>query len=245
MSMPTLQSGKVGQSQKVAMLPFSAASSRAPTRPTTPSGDRLKSASLPPQENIIDRILLRMKSVLDAARGLPKRSRTWVDAPALGETASSSSSKSPLALYDPPFPPTMEMPEVETLDFEQPMISMEVPATSPSTTTTAHNDVGPPETELSTTIESLPTVEFQTFDDLKAFFWGENSCNCVPEPEIEEDPCAALDRILDLESQDRLTIAWGDDLYDSTAHTPNFNLVHIPFEVFELLHGRFEHRHAT
>ena len=177
--MPTLQSGKVGQSQKVAMLPFSAASSRAQTRPTAPSGDRLKSASLPPQENIIDRILLRMKSVLDAARGLPKSSRTWVvgDAPALGETASSSSSKSHLALHEPPFPPTMEMPEVATLDLEQPMISMEVPATSPSATTTAHNDVGPPETELSTTIESLPTLEFQTFDDLKAFFWEENSCD--------------------------------------------------------------------
>ena len=119
------------------------------------------------------------ESVLDAARGLPKSSRTWVvgDAPALGETASSSSSKSHLALHEPPFPPTMEMPEVATLDLEQPMISMEVPATSPSATTTAHNDVGPPETELSTTIESLPTLEFQTFDDLKAFFWEENSCD--------------------------------------------------------------------
>ena len=217
MSMPTLQSGKVGQSRNVSMLPSATASSCAPTRPSTPSGDRLKSASLPPsQENIIDQILPRMKGVLDAARGVPKRSRTWVagDAPALGETTSSSgsgsSSKSPLALYEPPFPPTMEMPEVETLDSEQPMISTEVPAASPSTTTTEHNvEVGPLETESSTTIESLPIVEFQTFDDLKAFFWGENSCNWIPEPEIEEDPCAALDRILDLELSQVLESACG------------------------------------
>ena len=211
MSMPNLQPGKVEQSRNVAMLRSSAASSRTPTRPSSPSGDRLKSVSLSPsQENLIDKILPRMKGVLDAARGVPRRSKTWVagDASALGETASSSSSKSPLALYEPPFPPTMEMPE-ETLDFEPPMISMEVPATFPSTTTTTHGDeAGPPETESSTTIESLPTVEFQTFDDLKAFFWGD-SCNWIPEPEIEEDPCAALDRILDLELSQVLESARG------------------------------------
>ncbi|KAN0128562.1 hypothetical protein V8E53_013607 [Lactarius tabidus] len=224
MSMPTLQPGKAGQSENEAMLPpsaSSAGSSRAPTRPSTPSSDRFKSASLPAlrqptthgstraaaslsQENIIDRILPRMRGILDAARVPPKRSKTWVagDVPALGNTASSR--KSPSALYEPPFPPTMEMPEAETLDFELPMISMEVPATCPPTTTT-----GPPETELSTTIGSLPSVDLQTFEDLEAFLWGENSCTAIPEPVLEEDPCAALDRILDLELSQVLQAASG------------------------------------
>jgi hypothetical protein len=225
MSMPTLQPRKAGQSQNEAMLPpstASAGSSRAPTRPSTPSDDRMKYTSLPTlqrsttqgsmrtaashsQENIIDRILPRMKGILDAARAPPKRSKTWVagDAPDLGDNASSNaSSKSPLALYEPPFLPTMEMPEAETLDFELPRIeqpSMEELAAPPFTTTAHRDEVGPSETDSSTTIGSLPSVDLQTFEDLEAFLWGQNSCTAIPEPVLEEDPSAALDRILDLE----------------------------------------------
>ena len=228
MSMPTLQTvgaaGKVIQSQIKVMAPASAASagsSRAPTRPTTPSGDRLKSASLPAfrkptpqgltraaatlsQADIIDKILPRMKGILEAARQPPKRSNTWVagDAPAPGITASGSTSTSPLALYEPPFPPTMEMPEVETLDVELPIIkqpAMEVPITSPVTTATAHMDkAGPPESEPSTTVQSHPSVTLQTFEDLEALLRCENPCSVIPEL-VQEEPCAALERILDLE----------------------------------------------
>ncbi|KAH9173326.1 hypothetical protein EDB89DRAFT_2068783 [Lactarius sanguifluus] len=95
-SLPVLQPAgtaeTAGQSQNEAMRPATVASagpSRAPTRPTTPSGDRLKSASLPAlqqptaqgplraaaslsQASLIDRILPRLRGIVDAAAGASK-----------------------------------------------------------------------------------------------------------------------------------------------------------------------------
>ncbi|KAH9042858.1 hypothetical protein EDB84DRAFT_1472764 [Lactarius hengduanensis] len=222
-SLPALQPAGTaqteGQTQNEAMLPATVASagpSRAPTRPTTPSGDRLKSASLPAlqqptaqgplraaaslsQASLIDRILPRLRGIVDAAAARPKRSDTWVesDAPA-PRTTTGSSGNNPLALYEPPFPPTMEMPEVETLDMELPTIEQpatEELTTSPSITAIVHNA----ESESSTTGRSHPPVS-QQFDDLEALLrcqW-ENPCTAIPDS-VQEEPSAALDRILDLE----------------------------------------------
>ena len=215
-SFPTLQpAGGAGKAGQLPATAVSAGPSRAPTRPTTPSGDRLKSASLPAlqrptpqgstraaaslsQASLIDRLLPRLRGIVDAAAAHPKRSNTWVagDAPALG-TMTSSSNNNPLALYEPPFPPTMEMPEEETLDVELPMIEqpvMEEPTTSPLTTATAHRA----ESESSTTRRSHPSVSLRTFKDLEASLRRENPCTATPES-VHEEPSAALDRILDLE----------------------------------------------
>ncbi|KAI9447698.1 hypothetical protein H4582DRAFT_2068305 [Lactarius indigo] len=226
-SLPTLQpagpAGTAGQSPNEAIQPATVASagpSHAPTRPTTPSDDRLKSASLPAlqqptaqgplratasltQATLIDRILPRLRGIVDAAAARPKRGDTWVasDAPAPRATTNTSSS-SPLALYEPPFPPTMEVSEIETLDMEPPTIEQpatEEPTTLPTTlppfTATAYQA----ESESSTTERSHPSVSPQ-LEDLEALLrchW-ENPCTAIPES-VQEEPSAALDRILDLE----------------------------------------------
>ncbi|KAI9467337.1 hypothetical protein BJY52DRAFT_1237890 [Lactarius psammicola] len=87
----------------------------------------------------------------------------------------------------------MEMPEAEMLDVELPTIEQpaaEEPTASPLTTATAHRA----ESESSTTRRSQA--------DLAEFFRRENQCTAIPES-VQEEPSAALDRILDLEwSQD-------------------------------------------
>ncbi|KAH9062293.1 hypothetical protein EDB87DRAFT_1682281 [Lactarius vividus] len=222
-SLPTLRpagaAGTAGQSHNDAMLSATAASagpSRAPTRPTTPSSDRSKSTSLPAlqqptaqgplraaaslsQASLIDRILPRLRGIVDAAAARPRRSDTWVesDAPAPRTKTSSSSGNSPLALYKPPFPPTMEMLEVETLDMELPMI--EQPATEELTTSPPITTIVHKAPESSTTERSHASMD-QQFEDLEALLrsqW-ENPCTAIPES-VEEEPSAALDRILDLE----------------------------------------------
>ncbi|KAF8270917.1 hypothetical protein EI94DRAFT_1797523 [Lactarius quietus] len=224
MSLPTLQpaaaAGKAVQSPTEVMVPTPASSAetpRAPTRPSTPSGDHLKSASLPAlrqpaprgstraaaslsQVNVIGKLLPRMSGILEAVGAPPKRSNTWVagDAPARGDTASGSTSTSPLALYEPPFPPTLEVPEAEAFDMELPMIDMIEQPVMEEPTAAHGTEAVPPETGLSTTIRSQPSVSLQTFEDLEALFRQENPYTTIPES-VEEDPCAALDRILDLE----------------------------------------------
>ena len=211
MSLPTLQHGAMGKARQ-SQVPTSAASSCALTRPTTPSSDRLKSTSLHAlqqpapqrslrasaslsQAHIIERLLPRMSGIIEAARPPLKKSNTWVagDVPAPEKTANSSTSTSPLALYEPPFPPTMEMPEVETSNEELPMT--EQPAMETlllTTTTTDRAEAGPPKVVPSTAIQRHLSVSLQTFEDLEA-------CIDIPESVPEEEPCAALDRILDLE----------------------------------------------
>ena len=212
MSLPTLQlAGAMGKARR-SQVPTSAASSCAPTRPTTPSSDHLKSTSLHAlqqpapqrslrasaslsQANIIERLLPRMSGIIEAARPPLKKSNTWMagDVPVPEKTANSSTSTSPLALYEPPFPPTMEMPEVETSNEELPMT--EQPAMETlllTTTTTDRAEAGPPKVVPSNTIQRHLSVSLQTFEDLEA-------CIDIPESVPEEEPCAALDRILDLE----------------------------------------------
>jgi hypothetical protein len=87
----------------------------------------------------------------------------------------------------------MEMPEVETLDEELPMTEQPAMETLPLTTTTTHRaEAGPPKVVPSTAIRSHLSVSLQTFEDLQARI-------DIPESVPEEEPCAALDRILDLE----------------------------------------------
>lgn len=216
-SFPTLQSaGGAGQSQNEVMLSASVGPSCAPTRPTTPCGDRLKSASLPAlqqpttqgptraaaslsQASLIDRLLPRLRGIVDAAAAHPKRGNTWVagDPLALGTTTSGSSNSS-LSLYEPPFPPTMEFPEAETLDVELDTVerpAMEGLTTSPLNTTTEHRAEFEPPT---TTRRSHPSVSLRTFSDLEALLRLENPYAAIPEP-VQEEPSAALDRILDLD----------------------------------------------